>query len=330
MKNAKSVLPKTLGIMLVLFGGLAIDLAVLAAVPYPSRPVRLITPMTPGGATDVIARLIAAKLSERLGRQVVVENHGGGGGIIGREMAAKSAPDGYTLLVATATSTIQPALQKLPYDPVNSFTPVAKLESGTLALVVHPSVPASSVQEFIALAKQKPGQLIMASAGTGSVVHMAIELFKIMTGIDFKIVQFKSAGPGVVDLLGGHSHAMIFSITASLPHIKTGKLRALGTGGVKRSVILPDVPTIAQAGVPGYVATNWFGILAPAGTPAPVVERLNNELQAILALDEVKKTFLNDGAEVDYLGPAEFGAFFKREMAQWAGVIKKANIKLEK
>ena len=329
MRDAKSLLLRTLGMTLVLCGGFAVSTAVLAADSYPIMPVRLVVPMTPGGATDIIARLIASKLSERLGKQVVVENLGGGGGIIAVEMAAKSAPDGYTLLVVTATSTIQPALQKLPYDPVNSFTPIAKLESGTLLLVVHPSVPANSVKEFIALAKQKPGQMIMASAGTGSVVHMAIELFRIMACIDFKIVQFKSAGPGVIDLLGGHSHAMIFSITASLPHIKSGKLRVLGTGGVKRSVFLPDVPTVAEAGVPGFEFTQWFGIIAPAGTPAPIVDRLNRELKIILASDDVKKQLLNAGAEEDYMGPAEFGQFIGEEIIRWASVVKKANIKLE-
>ena len=328
MKTPKSLRLKALGILFTFFPGLAVC-AAWAADAYPNKPVRLIVPMTPGGGTDIIARMIAGKLSERIGKQVVVDNRGGGGGIIGSELAAKSAPDGYTLLVVTATSTIQPSLRKLPYDPAKSFTPIAKLESGTLTLIVHPSVPANSVKEFIALGKRKPGELMMASAGAGSIVHMAIERFRMMAGTDFEIVQFKSAGPGVIDLLGGHSHAMILSITASLPHLRAGKLRALGTGGTKRSPILPEVPTIAEAGVPGYEATNWFGLVAPAGMPAAVVRRLNKELQAIVASDEVNRVFLNDGAVADYLGPTEFDKFLKRERAQWAGVVKKANIKLE-
>ena len=328
MENTQSLQLKAPGIMLVLCGGLAVSMAVSAAVPYPSKPVRLIVPMSAGGGTDVIARRITAKMSERLGRQVLVENHGGGGGIIGTEMASKAEPDGYTLIIVNATNTIQPALQKLPYDLLKSFTPVARVGSGAHILVVHPSVPAKSVQEFIALAKQKPGQLIFASLGVGSIGHMEIELFKIMTGINFKIVQFKGAGPAVIDLLGGHSHALIGSIASSLPHVKSGKLRALGTGGLKRSIVLPDVPTIAEAGVPGYQAISWFGILAPAGTSATIVERLNKELREILASDDIKKALLDDGLAADYLGPAEFGTFLAREMDQWASVIKKANIKI--
>ena len=328
MKYSKSQLVRTIGIMLALCGGLAASMAVAAAVPYPGKPVRLIVPMSAGGGTDVIARRITAKMSERLGRQVMVENHGGGGGIIGTEMVAKAEPDGYTLIIINATNTIQPALQKLPYDLLKSFAPVARVGSSSHVLLVHPSVPVNSVKELIALAKQKPGQLVFSSLGAGSFGHMEVELFKIMAGINIKIVQFKGAGPAVIDLLGGHSQALIGSIAATLPHIKSGKLRALGSSGMKRSFILPDVPTIAEAGVPGYQATSWFGILAPAGTAATVVERLNQELREILASDEIKKALLDDGLAADYLGPAEFGAFLEREMAQWASVIKKANIKI--
>ena len=329
MRNMKAILLEIPGTVIMLFAVLAVSTSVPAAVPYPSRPVRLIVPMSAGGGTDIIARLITAKLSERLGKHVVVDNRGGGGGIIGTQMAAQAEPDGHTLVIINATNTIKPALQKLPYDLLKSFTPVARVGSSIHVLVVHPSVPANSVKEFIALAKQKPGELIFASLGVGSIGHMEIELFKIMADIDFKIVQFKGAGPAVIDLLGGHSHALIGSIASSLPHIKSGRLRALGTGGVKRSVVLPDVPTIAEAGVPGYQAISWFGILAPAGTPAPVVDMLNKELKEILTLDEVRKVMLSAGLGADYLGPAEFGKFVKREMAQWAGVIKKANIKIE-
>ncbi len=328
MQITKSKLLKLFGIMLVLGGGFAASVAAAAAVPYPSKPVRLIVPMSAGGGTDVIARRITAKMSERLGRQVMVENHGGGGGIIGTELVAKAEPDGYTLIIINATNTIQPALQKLPYDLLKSFAPVARVGSSSHVLVVHPSVPVNSVKEVIALAKQKPGLLVFSSLGVGSIGHMEIELFRIMTGINIKIVQFKGAGPAVIDLLGGHSQALIGSIAATLPHIKSGKLRALGTSGATRSIILPDVPTIAEAGVPGYQATSWFGVLVPAATPAAIIERLNKELREILALDEIRKALLDDGLAADYLGPVEFGAFLEREMAQWASVIKKANIKL--
>ncbi len=300
-----------------------------AADAYPSKPVRLIVPIPPGSSPDSVGRLIAAKLSERLGKQMIVENHGGAGGVLGSEMVAKGAPDGYTLLIIAAFYPINAAVYKLPFDPVNSFTPVAKLGSGPSLLVVHPSVPAKSVKELIALAKQKPGQLVWATSGVGSNQHLAAELFKMKTGIDVKIVQFKGGGPALTDLLGGHSQIATSTLSTLLPHIKSGKLRVLGTGGKKRSDILPDVPTIAEAGVPGYEVTGWWGILAPAGTPAPVVDRLNKELKAILTSDEIKKLFLSEGSEVEYLGPTEFAQFVAGEITRWSHVVKEGNIKVE-
>ena len=331
MPNMKSAQSKIFGILLALCAVIAVFTAasVFAADAYPSKPVRLIIPFPPGGSNDIVGRLIATKLTERLGKQVVVDNRGGAGGVLGTEMAAKADPDGYTLLIVSAAYGFNPALYKLPFDPVKSFTPIAKLGSGPNSLTVHPSVPANSVKELIALAKQKPGQLINSCAGVGSFQHMGTELFKMMAGIDFKIVQFKGGGPAMIDQLGGHSQFSLGSLIQTLPHIQSGKFRILGTGGLKRSAILPDVPTIAEAGVPGYEATNWWGILAPAGTPAPIVDRLNKELKALLASDEVKKLFLNEGAEVDYLGPAEFGPFIEREITKWGKVVKEANIKVE-
>ena len=320
---------KILEILIVLFILIVLPAVVLAADAYPSRPVRLIVAYPPGGGVDTVGRLIATKLSERLGKQVVVDNRGGAGGVIGTEFAARANPDGYTLLMASGGHTTQPALQKLPYDLMKSFIPIARLASGATSLVVHPSVPANSVKELIALAKKKPGQLIFVSVGNGSPQHLAAELFKINTDIDIKILQFKGAGPAMIDLLGGHSHAFITVLVTTLPHIQSGKIRVLGTGGENRSVVLPDVPTIAEAGVPGYEYTQWYGILAPAGTPAPIVDRLNEELKAILASDDVQKWFLNAGAEVNYMAPAEFRTFIERELATWASVVKKANIKLE-
>jgi tripartite-type tricarboxylate transporter receptor subunit TctC len=330
MRNIQSLRFKILGIMLGLFTVLTVSAnSVFAADSYPSKPVRLITPVSPGGSVDLVARLIATKLSERLGKQVVVENIGGAGGIIGTERAAKANPDGYTLILIGATQAIQPALQKVPYDLVKSFTPITKLGAAPFAVIVHPSVSANSVKELITLAKQKPGQLIFAGAGNGSIIHMAEELFKMVTDINFKLVQFNGSGPAIVDLLGSHSHAMMGSIPQFLPHIKSGKLKILATTGSTRSFLTPDVPTIAEAGVSGCEVANWFGILAPAGTPALVVDRLNKELKVSLDSDEVKKLFMNDGLNVDYLGPTEFGTFLDRDMAQWARVIKNAKIKLE-
>jgi tripartite-type tricarboxylate transporter receptor subunit TctC len=223
-----------------------------------------------------------------------------------------------------------PLHEKLPFDPIKSFVPIARVGSGPNVLVVHPSLPAHSVKDLIALAKQKPGQLLFPCSGVGTVFHMGAELFKMMAGIDLTIVQFKGGGPAMIDLLGGHSQVFISSLIAAMPHIKSGKLRALGTGGSVRSSILPDVPTIAEAGgLPGYTSMNWWGILAPAGTPAPIVTRLSNELKAVVGKDEVKKRFLSDGIEAEYMGPAEFGTFLQEEQAKWTRIVKQANIKLE-
>jgi tripartite-type tricarboxylate transporter receptor subunit TctC len=331
MPNMKLQKRKRIGLALALSVVLVVFTAtvVLAADAYPSKPIRLIIPFPPGGSNDIVGRLIAAKLSENLGKQVVVDNRGGAGGVLGTEMAAKASPDGYTLLIVSAAYGFNPALYKLPFDPVKSFVPVAKLGSGPNSLTVHPSVPANTVKELIALAKQKPGQLICGSAGVGSFQHMGTELFKMMAGVDFKIVQFKGGGPAMIDQLGGHSQFSFGSLIQTLPHIQSGKFRILATGGLKRSAILPNVPTIAEAGVPGYEATNWWGILAPAGTPAPIVERLNKEIKTLLASAEVQKLFLNEGADVDYLGPAEFGPFIEKEIIKWGKVVKEANIKVE-
>ncbi|OHE24574.1 MAG: hypothetical protein A2X92_01740 [Syntrophus sp. GWC2_56_31] len=328
MKSAHSRIFRTL---IALCAAIAVfaTASVFAADSYPSKPLRLIIPFPPGGSNDIVGRLIATKLSENLGKQVVVDNRGGAGGVIGTEMAAKAEPDGYTLLIVSAAYAYNPSLYKLPFDPAKAFTPIAKLGSGPNSLTVHPSVPAKTVKELIDLAKQKPGELICACAGVGSFQHMGVELFKMMAGIDFKIVQFKGGGPAMTDQLGGHSHFSLGSLIQTIPHVQSGKFRILGTGGAKRSSILPNVPTIAEAGVPGYEATNWWGILAPAGTPAPVVERLNKEIKTLLASDEVKKLFQKNGADVDYIGAAEFGPFIAGEMTKWAKVVKEANIKVK-
>jgi tripartite-type tricarboxylate transporter receptor subunit TctC len=323
MRSALRLLFKTFGILL------ALSTAVAAAESYPNKPVRLVIPFPPGGSNDIVGRLIATKLSERLGKQVIADNRGGAGGVLGSEMVAKADPDGYTLLIVSAAYGFNPALYKLPFDPVKAFAPIAKLASGPNSLVVHPSVPANSVQELIALAKQKPGQLINACAGVGSFQHMGTELFKMMAGIDFKIVQFKGGGPAMIDQLGGHSHFSLGSLIQTLPHIQSGKFRVLATGGAKRSAILPNVPTIAEAGVPGYEATNWWGIFAPAGTPGPIVDRLNQEIKTLLSSADVQKLFVNEGAEVDFMGPAAFGQFVEGEITKWGKVVKEANIKVE-
>jgi tripartite-type tricarboxylate transporter receptor subunit TctC len=331
MKNIKSWLFKTL-IMLPAFSfafGVSAMAVFAAADTYPNRPVRFVVPIPPGSSPDIVGRLIATKLTERLGKQVIVENHGGAGGLVGSEMVAKAPPDGYTLMPIAAFFATNPAFYKLPFDPLKDFAPIAKLGTGTMVLVVHPSVPANSLKELIALAKQKPGQLIFATSGAGGFQHLVAELLKSMAGIDVKIVQFKGGGPASVDLLGGHSQIGISTLAQMLPHIKSGKLKVLATCGLKRSTVLPDVPTVAESGVPGYEASAWWGIVAPAGVPAPIVDRLNKELKEILVSDELKKFFQNEGAEMDYLGPAEFGKFIAQDINKWVRLVKEANIKAD-
>ena len=332
MKNWTSKQLKALGILPALLLALAVPAADLSAAAdvYPNKPLRFIIPWVPGGSNDFVGRVIATKLSERLGQAVVVDNRGGAAGLIGTEIAARATPDGYTVVIAAAHHTLfAPLHAKLYFDPIKSFAPIARVGSGPNVLVVHPSLPVNSVKELIALAKQKPGQLLFSCNGVGGSLHMGVELFKMMAGIDLTIVQFKGGGPAMIDLLGGHSQGFISSLIAAMPHIKSGKLKALGTGGAKRSSVLPDVPTIAEAGLPGYTSINWWGLLAPAGTPAPIVNRLSNELKAVVAMDEVKKRLQSDGIEADHMGPAAFGAFLEAEQENWTRIIKKANIKLE-
>jgi len=309
--------------------GLALATTAVAADVYPSKPVRLIIPFPPGGSNDIVGRTIGAQLTERLGKQVVVDNRGGAGGVVGIEAAVKSVPDGYTLLLISSAYAISPSLYKLPYDPAKAIAPVAILATGPNALCVYQGLPVKSVKELVALAKEKPGQLNYAAAGVGSFQHLGSELFRIMAGVDIVGVQFKGGGPAMIDVVGGHTQVLIGSLIQSLPHIRSGKLKVLGVGGSKRSPILPDVPTIAEAGVPGYEANNWWGIAAPAGTPPAIVERLHRELSVILASPETQKRFQDEGAEVVHSSPAEFGAFIAAETAKWTRVVKEAGIKAE-
>ncbi len=320
-------LPFTTLLVLVLF--FSLGTAALGADSYPSKPIRLVIPFAPGGSNDIVGRMIANQLSERLGKQVVVDNRGGAGGVLGAEIVSKSDPDGYTLLVISSSFAFNPALYKVPYDPNKAFTPVTKFASGPVSLVIHPSVPANSVKDLIALMKEKPGKMVCSSSGAGSFQHLAAELFKSMVGVNFTITQFKGGGPSMIDTIGGHSELMFGSLIQTIPHIQSGKLKVLGTGGSKRSGILPQVPTIAETGVPGYEANNWWGMLAPAGTPKAIVERLNKELSVILTSAETKKRFLDEGAEVDAMGPDEFGKFITGELHKWAKVVKDANIEGE-
>jgi tripartite-type tricarboxylate transporter receptor subunit TctC len=323
----KRILQSVTAMMLVSAVGLWHGVAL--AQTYPHKPIRVIIPMAPGGSTDIIMRIIAPKLSKSLGSMVIVDNRGGAGGTIGMDMVAKAEPDGYTLLMTSPAFATNPLLHKVPFDPVKSFFPVAKIGNAPNVLVVGANLQVNSVKELIALAKKQPGKLACAAGGIGSSMHLASELFKMMAGVDFKIVQFKGGGPALVDAMGGHSQMVIGGLTQALPHIKSGKLKALGTSGLKRSKLLPHVPTIAEAGVPGYDASIWWGILAPAGTPGPVVDRLYKELTTILNTEDVGKVFEDQGAEVDLQGPTEFTQFLEGETAKWAKVVKQGNIKVD-
>jgi len=303
--------------------------AASAGEAYPSRAIRLIVPFPPGGGSDVFGRMIAASLTERLGQQVIVDNRGGAGGIIGTDAAAKSPPNGYTIVIVAGSFTIYPSLQTLPFDPVKSFAPVARLATGPNVLAVHPSLPVASVKDLIALAKRRPGELAFGTSGIAGSPHMATELFRLMAGIDFLIVHYKGGGPAMIDLLGGQIQGTMGSLIQTMPHMKSGKLKVLATGGAQRTALLPEVPTIAESGLPGYDVNVWFGVLAPAGTPAPIVGRLSSELRTAVASNDAKQRFQNEGVEAAFLGPAEFTAFIGREITSWAQVVKKASIKIE-
>lgn len=322
-KMVKSLCTITLVAAISLYYGMA------AAQTYPTKSIRLIVPFPPGGSTDITGRMIAAKLTERLGKQLVVENRGGAGAVLGTEVVANSPPDGYTLLFISSSHTMNPSLHKLPYDQVKAFTPVAKLGSGPGVLTVHPSLPVKSAKELIAYAKENPGKLICPTSGSGTFMHLGVELLKIMTGIDFKIIHFKGGGPAIVDQLGGHSHFSYGTLMQALPHIKGGRLRAIGVGGLKRHVSLSEVPTVAESGVPGYEASNWWGILAPAGTPKVIIAKLQKELSVVMSSAEAKKMFLDNGAEADMMDSTEFGPYIVAETDKWARVIKQAGIKAE-
>jgi tripartite-type tricarboxylate transporter receptor subunit TctC len=301
-----------------------------AAQEYPTKPIRMIIPFPPGGSNDVVGRLFATHLSERLGKQVIVDNRGAGaGGIVGTEVVANSPHDGYTIGIISLAHAVNPWLYKLPYDPIKAFTPVGILGSGPNVLVINPELPIHSVKELIAAAKEKPGQLQYASAGVGSFQHLGGELFKFMAGVNLLHVPFKGGGPAMIDVVGGHTKVMFSSLVQTTPHIKSGKLRALGTGGLKRNPVLPDVPTVAEAGVPDYEAVNWWGIVTPAGTPPGIVARLHKAITEVQDSAEVQKQFATEGAEVVKKSTADFGQFMISEMNKWERVVKEGGIKAE-
>ena len=305
--------------------------AVSAQSAYPNKPLRFIVPFAAGGPTDVLARVIGQKLGESLGQMVVVENRPGAGGNIASDSVAKAPPDGYTLILGTVgTHAINESLySKLPFDTARDFAPIALVASATIIMVVHPSVQATTLKEFVALAKSRPQPFSMASPGSGTPQHLAGELFKTVTAVDMVHVPYKGAAPALNDLMGGQVLVGFVSLPAALPHVKAGKLRALGITAVKRSVVAPEFPTIAESGAPGYEVENWYGVLAPAGTPREIVNKLNSEIIKLLQARDVKDLLNNQGFEVLQSTPDQFAAFTKTELVKWTKLVKLSGAKAD-
>ena len=323
MRNRRSILLAAAGLLV------ACSTTAFAQSDYPNRPIRLIIPFPAGGSNDIVGRAIATQMSEKLGKQVVVDNRTGAGGVIGTELASKEKPDGYTILVISIAHSVNPWLYKLPYDPIKAFTPIGIMGTGTNVLTVHPSLPANSLKDLLQMAKAKPGELTYASAGIGTFQHLGAELFKLEAKVDLLHVPFRGGGPALTDVLGGHNKIMFSSLVQAVPHIKSGRLRALGTGGKERVPALADIPTISDAGVPGYEALNWWGLLAPAGTPEPIIARLHKALTEAQDTPEIQSQFEKEGAATRKMQPNEFGKFIESEMKKWERVVKEGGIKAE-
>jgi tripartite-type tricarboxylate transporter receptor subunit TctC len=310
-------------------------LIAFAALPawsqsYPSHPVRIIVPFAAGGPADIYARVVGQRLQEALGQPFVVEDRPGGGSVVGTDAVAKSAPDGYTLLMMSNTHTVNESLiSNKPFQLLRDFVPVAPVNYSDLVLVVHPSVRANTLKELIALAKSEPHVLNYASSGPGTPYHMAGELFKAMAGLDIVHVPYKGSSGARTDILGGQVQMMFDAITTMAPNVRAGKLKALGTTGKVRSPVLPEVPTVAEAGVPGYEAVIWLGIMAPAGTPKPIVERLNAEIRKIVHSPEIKEAWAKQGAAPMSMSTEEFGQYLREDIAKWANIVKISGAKVD-
>ena len=316
---------RALLLLLVLLGSPA-----FAQDTWPTKPLRLILPFPPGGGTDILGRLIAERLSAGLGQAVIAENRGGAGGNVGAEAAARSAPDGYTIVLVAPSLAISPSLySKINYDPVKDFAPISLVATVPNVMVTQPALPAQNLIEFIQYAKAKPGELNFGSGGAGTSNHLAGELFNLVTGVKLVHVPYKGVNLAMQDVLGGNVHLVFIGIPAAAPHIKSGKLRALAVVAPRRSAALPEVPTVAEAGLQNFEVTTWYGILAPAGTPRPIVNRLNAELLKILHAPELQEKLAATGTDPLTSTPDEFADYIKREMAKWADVIKRAGVKAD-
>lgn len=313
--------------------GAALCLAVPAfaqAQAYPTKPVKLVVPYPPGGPTDIVARLVAQKLSDAMGQQFIVDNRPGAGGNPGAELVARSPADGYTLVVATTAHAINPSLFKnLGYSLSKDFAPVSQLTSGPLVIVANPALPAKNVAELIALAKSKPGELNFASSGNGQSTHLSAELFAAMAGVKMNHIPYKGSAPALTDTMGGQTQLMFDTMLSAMPHVKAGKLKALAVTSAARSPVAPDVPTVAESGLPGYEAIAWNGLLAPAGTPPEVLTRLSAELKKVLAAPDVKERFEAQGFAASWNSPEDFGRFMTAEVDKWAKVVKVSGAKVD-
>lgn len=324
--QSTSCLPKYAGAAI-----LAVAAGAATAQQYPSKPLRLIVPFAPGGSADFVARLAGQKLAESFGQQVIVDNRGGGSGMIGNELVARSAPDGYTLTIGTLGpfAVNQSLFGKMPYDPVKDFAPITLTGSASHILVVHPSLPVRTVKELIALAKAKPGQLTFASSGIGNATHLTGELFKVTAHVDMVHVPYKSGGLAMSDLVGGQVSFSFASMPSALPHVRSGRLRGVAVGAGKRSPAIPELPTVAESGLPGFASEDWQGILGPALIPPEIIIKLNAELRRVLELADIKEKLLVAGFEAKTSTPEWFGDFIKAEAVKWAKVVKQAGIRAE-
>ena len=320
------------GLRLLATAWLALVLATAApaGAQYPERAVRLIVPFAPGGGADLTSRLIAQRLPDALGRQVIVDNRAGGASNIGTEAAARSAADGHTLLLATLSMAVNASLfPKLPFNALKDFEPVSLLVTVPLVVVVHPSLPVQTIQDLIALAKSRPGTLNYASGGIGSANHVAGELFKHMTGVQIAHVPYKGGGPAIADILGGHVSLLFGTLTSTHEFAKSGRLRALATTGGKRSVAAPELPTVAESGLPGYLVEAWYGVMAPTGTPRPIIDRLAVELARIVQAPDVRETLRAQGTEAVGSTPEEFARYLRAEIEKWSKMVKAQGLRNE-
>ena len=309
---------------------LCLEVAVAHAQQYPARPIRFIVPFAPGGGTDVLARLLAPQLTESLGQPVVVDNRGGAGGVIGADIAAKALADGHTIVLGSpGPLTINPNLQKLPYDPQRDFSPIVLATISPFTMVVHPSLPVGSVKEFIALAKAKPGSLNFGTSGNGAVNHFSAEQFKSLAGVDLVHIPYKGSGPAALDLVAGRLHVMFENLPTVLPHVRSGKLKMLAVGTKTRSALVPEYPTVAEAGVPGYESSTAFGVLAPAKTPAAIITRLNQESSKAVQRPDSREKLSGLGLEPVGGTPQQYAAHLREELAKYGRIVKAAGIRID-